>query len=90
MDAYLEKIADYKTKNPDNIIFRNKNLNKDFKIEIAKQDDSFAQSVFEENPNDHGKTFYTMSPYTPSKARDPPSNFSNVQVSLFYITPIEL
>ena len=56
----------------------NKNLNKDFKIEMAKLDESVAQSVFEENPNDHGKTFYTMSPYTPSKARVPPTNFSNV------------
>jgi len=45
---------------------------------MAKLDESVAQSVFDDNPNDHGTTFYTMSPYTPSKARVPPANFSNV------------
>ncbi len=45
---------------------------------MEKLDDSVAKSVFEDNPNDQGTTFYTMSPYTPTKARVPPANFSHV------------
>ena len=91
MDAYLQKIAHYKNEHPDNIIFRNKNLNKDFKIAMEKVDETVAQQAFGPNPNDEGITFYTMSPYTPTKPRDPPKNFSNVSVSTaFFINSPKL
>lgn len=34
IDAYVERLALYKSKHPDNIIFRNKNLEKDLGIEF--------------------------------------------------------
>ena len=71
----------YKTKQPDNIIFRNKNLQKDLKIEFLKRDEMTASQTFQQNPGDAGKTYYTMSPYTPTKARDPPRNYAPIAVS---------
>ena len=70
----------YKNKQPDNIIFRNKNLQKDLKIEFEKRDETSASSTFHQNPNDVGKTYFTMSPYTPTRARDPPKNFAPIAV----------
>ena len=36
IDAYIERLTAYKKTNPDHIIFRNHNLNKDIKVEVAK------------------------------------------------------
>jgi len=80
IDAYVERLAMYKNKQPDNIIFRNKNLQKDLKIEFEKRDETSASSTFHQNPNDVGKTYFTMSPYTPTRARDPPKNFAPIAV----------
>ena len=80
IDAYVERLAMYKNKQPDNIIFRNKNLQKDLKIEFEKRDDTNDTRTFHQNPNDVGRTYYTMSPYTPTKAREPPKNFAPIAV----------
>jgi hypothetical protein len=80
IDAYVERLAMYKNKQPDNIIFRNKNLQKDLKIEFEKRDETSASNTFHQNPNDVGKTYFTMSPYTPTRARDPPKNFAPIAV----------
>ena len=75
IDAYVERLALYKSKYPDNIIFRNKNLHKDIKIEMNKIDENKASKTFYQDPKEVGITFHTMSPYTPTKKRDPPPNF---------------
>ena len=48
---------------------------------MEKVDEGVANTVFRQNPNDVGVTYYTMSPYTPTKPREPPTNFSNVSVN---------
>jgi hypothetical protein len=85
IDAYVERLAMYKQRHPENIIFRNKNLQKDLKIEFEKRDEMNASRTFHEDPNAVGKTFYTMSPYTPTKPRDPPKNFAPMAVSLILL-----
>ncbi len=80
IDAYVERLAHFKTQHPDHIIFRNKNLNTDIKKELQKIDEGKASRTFYQDPKEQGITFTTMSPYTPSKKRDPPPNFSTVSV----------
>jgi hypothetical protein len=39
IEAYVKTLVSYKDQNPNNIIFRNKNLHKDLKVEAAKIDE---------------------------------------------------
>ena len=75
INSYLHKLNSYKHIEPNNIIFRNKNLSRDLKVEAKRLDES---NHVEDLESHRSNKFETMSPFKPTKKRLPPRNISNI------------
>jgi len=77
INSYLNRLNSYKQLHPDNIIFRNKNLSKDLKLEAKRLNH---EPVHDEVKSHRSNNYETMSPFTPTRKRLPPKNIAKEAV----------